>query len=314
MKKVLVSDKLAQEGLDILEKTEGIACDYKTGMTPDELKAVIGGYDGIIIRSATKLKADILAEAKNLKIAVRAGVGIDNIDLAKATEMGIVVENTPGGTTNGVAELALGLMYSAARHIPAADASMKNGQWEKKAFAGTEVAGKVIGIIGLGRIGLRLADLARAVGAAKVIGFDPVTPKEKAAEHGVTMKSVEEIFAEADYVSLHVPKNESTANMVNAALLAKAKKGIIVVNVARGGVVNETDMAAALESGQVRCYAADVWSKEPLEDYSLAKNPKVIALPHLGASSAEGQVAVAVEGATNICDFLLKGEKRCAFN
>lgn len=294
MKKVLVSDKLSADGLAILEKAvDVVSVDVKVGMTPDELSACIGSYDAIIIRSATRLTSDILSRATGLKAVVRAGVGVDNVDLAAAKAKGIAVMNTPGGATSAVAELALGMMLSLARRLTEADASMKAGRWEKKTLEGVQLLGKTLGVVGLGRIGRKLADYCRALGMT-TIGYDPLVTGEVV---GIEKVTFDELLARADYISLHVPLTPETKNLFGATNIAKMKKGVRIINCARGGVVDETALAAALDSGHVAGAGFDVFAAEPPSAGNIGAHQKVVATPHIGAATAEAQASVSGEAA-----------------
>jgi len=313
MFKVLISDNVAKECVKILEDSGMIKVDFKTGMTPDEFKSAIGEYDGLIVRSATKLREDGIAAAKKLKVVGRAGAGVDNIDVPKATDAGIVVMNTPGGNTVSTAEHAFSLMMALSRNIAQGDRSIKEGKWDPKKYMGVELRGKTIGIIGLGNIGQVVANRAQAFGM-KVIGFDPFISKDMAESMGITLTSLDEIWPAADYLTFHTPLNDATRHMIDAATLAKCKKGVRIINCARGGIVDEVALLAAIESGQVAGAALDVYEKEPPVESPLVKHEKVVCTPHLGASTAEAQDIVAVMVAHQVCDFLVSGEVKNAVN
>lgn len=306
MKRVLVSDSLSADGLEILKREEGLQVDVKVGLKPDELKAIIGEYHGLVIRSATKVTPEILEAATNLEVIGRAGIGVDNVDVPAATKKGVVVMNTPGGNTTTTAEHALALMMSMVRFIPQATMTMKEGIWEKKKFEGRELTGKTLGIIGLGAIGSIVAD--RAVGLKmKVLAYDPFITPERARKLGVEQADLEEIYKRADLITIHVPKLPETTNLINKDTLAKMKKGVYIICAARGGIVNEDDLLAGLESGQVAGAALDVFAQEPPGVTPLIKHPNLICTPHLGASTEEAQVAVAVQVAEQISDYLVRG-------
>ncbi len=306
MKRVLVSDSLASEGLDILNEEAGVEVDYKTGLSPDELKEIIGQYHGLIIRSSTKVTADVLAVADNLEVVGRAGIGVDNVDVPAATKKGVVVMNTPGGNTTTTAEHAISLMMSLVRNIPQATMSMKEGKWEKKKFQGHEITGKTLGIVGLGAIGSIVAD--RAVGLKmKVIAYDPFITPERARKLGVTQVELDELYERADLISIHVPKLKETANLICNETIAKMKDGVYIVCAARGGIVNEDALLAALESGKVAGAALDVFNEEPPGLIPLISHPNLICTPHLGASTEEAQTAVALQVADQVCDYLVRG-------
>src|SRR6516162_3783450 len=275
--RVLIADDMSKKAVEVLSNA-GFTVDVKTGMKPEELAAVIGEYHGIGIRSASKIKADTLANPGKLKIIGRAGVGVDNIDVKAATEKGVLVINTPQGNAAAAAELAIGLMFSLARKIPQAAQSMKQGIWEKKKYMGTEIAGKTLGVIGLGNIGRQAAE--RAVGLKmNVIGYDPFPPKQLPA--GVTLASLDDIIAKSDFITLHVPLTPETKGLFGAATFAKMKKGACLVNCARGGVVDEGAVLEALKAGQLGGAALDVFGKEPPEPSPLFEHDNLIATPHL---------------------------------
>ena len=312
--KVLVSDKLAKEGLDILEAAEGIEVVNKPGLSVDELKKEIAAVDGIVIRSGTKLTADVLAEAKQLKAVARAGAGVDNVDLEAASKAGIIVMNTPGKNSISAAEHAIAMMFALARNIPAADASMKHQKWDKKKYTGTELTGKTLGLIGLGRIGSEVA--RRAVGLRmNVVGLDPFLEVELARSLGIRMTdSLDELLTTCDYISVHAAMTDKTRGMIGKEQFAKTRDGIGIVNCARGGIVDEEALIEALDSGKVAGAAIDVWTSEPCTDWRLAEHPKVVATPHLGASTEEAQLGVAVAAAQQMVDVLVSGNVRFAVN
>lgn len=301
--KVLIADDMSKKAVDLLSQA-GFQVDVKTGMKPEELAAVVGQYHGLGIRSASKVTAAVLANPGKLKIIGRAGVGVDNIDVKVANEKGVLVINTPQGNAAAAAELAIGLMFALARKIPGADASMKRGEWEKKKFMGVEIAGKTLGVVGLGNIGRNAAQRGVGLGM-KVIGFDPHPPKELPA--GVTVASLDDVITKSDFITLHVPLVESTKNLFNAQTFAKMKKGSFLINCARGGIVDESAVLPALESGQLAGAALDVFGKEPPEASPLFKHDNVILTPHLGASSKEAQEKVAIELAEVFIGFLKDG-------
>jgi len=304
MLKVLVADKLPKEGLDILNKEEGVKVDIKTDLPPDQLKAIIGEYDGIIIRSATKLTGDILKAATNLKAVARAGVGVDNVDVPTATQMGIVVMNTPDGNTLATAELTMALMLGLCRKIDLASASLKSGQWDRKSFQGTQLSGKTLGVVGLGRIGSAVARRALAF-EMKVIGFDPFFAGSKELEQKITIAAnLDELLPKCDIITVHTPKTAETTGLLGAAQMAKMKKGVRLINAARGGIIDEKALFDAIEAGQVAGAALDVFVKEPPEDRKLADHPKVLAVPHLGAQTEEAQLMVAADASRIMMDFL----------
>ena len=311
--RVLVADDLSPEAVQILRKA-GLEVDVKVGLKPDELEAVIGAYDGLAVRSATKVTAKVLEKAGRLKVVGRAGVGVDNVDLDAATRRGVVVMNTPGGSSTTVAELALAMVLSLSRHVAAATASVKSGKWEKKKFQGHELAGKTLGVVGIGNIGSVLVDRARAL-KMRAIAYDPFISAEAAAKLGVALVELDDLWREADVISLHVPLTDKTRNLVNAAVLARVKKGAILVNCARGGIVDEKALAEALAAGHLGGAAMDVFEKEPPPaDHPLFKFENFVCTPHIGASTEEAQSAVAVAIAEQLAAYLKEGVVRNAVN
>jgi D-3-phosphoglycerate dehydrogenase / 2-oxoglutarate reductase len=310
--KVLISDSLSPRAVEIFTK-RGIEVDQKIGLKPDELKAIIGQYDGLAIRSATKVTADILSAAKKLKVVGRAGIGVDNVDVPAATSSGVVVMNTPFGNSTTTAEHAIAMMFAIARQIPAANASTHAGKWEKSKFMGVEVTDKTLGIIGCGNIGSIVAN--RALGLKmKVIAYDPFLTPERALKLGVEKVEIDQLFPRADFITLHAPITEQTRNIINAENLAKCKKGVYLINCARGGLVVEADLKAALESKQVAGAALDVYAAEPAKQNILFGMDNVVCTPHLGASTTEAQENVALQVAEQISDFLLTGAVNNALN
>lgn len=312
MVKVLISDKMSPRAVEIFRE-RGVEVDEKPGMTPEELKACIGDYDGLAIRSATKATAEIIKAAKNLKVIGRAGIGVDNVDIPSATAAGICVMNTPFGNAITTAEHAIAMMFALSRHIPAANASTQAGKWEKSKFMGVELYGKTLGVIGCGNIGSIVAD--RGIGLKmKVVAYDPFLSPERATEIGVEKLELDELFARADYVSLHTPITDSTRNIINAKNIAKMKEGVRIINCARGGLVVEADLKAALESGHVAGAALDVYAVEPAKENILFGMENVVTTPHLGASTDEAQVNVAIQVAEQMSDYLLLGSVTNALN
>ena len=313
MKKVLVSDKLSVEGLEIFKNTPGIEVDVMTNLTPDELKGVIKDYDGLAIRSATKVTSEIIESAEKLAVIGRAGIGVDNVDINAASKRGIVVMNTPGGNTITTGEHAIALMLSLARKIPQATASMKTGKWEKNKFMGNEVFNKTLGIIGIGRVGTIVAD--RALGLRmNVVAYDPFISSEAAEKLGITLVTLDELLKKSDFITVHTPSTKETKGIINAAAFGKMKKGVFVINCARGGIVSEKDLYDAIVSGKVAGAALDVFEEEPTKNTALVGLDNVICTPHLGASTDEAQVNVAIAIAEQIAAFLTKGEIRNAIN
>jgi len=310
--KVLVSDNLDKIGVDILKKG-GLDVTVKTGMTPDELKKEIKKYDGLVIRSATKVTADVIAAADNLKVVGRAGSGLDNVDKPAASKKGIVVMNTPGGNTVTTAEHALSMMMSLARNIPQATASLKAGKWEKKKFGGVELFKKTLGVIGMGAIGSQVAKRAIALGMT-VLGYDPFLSKDRAEELGVEVATLDKIYKSSDFITIHSPLTPETKGLINARTIKKMKDGVRIINCARGGIVDEKALCDALKSGKVAGAALDVFEKEPPESNPLLELDNFICTPHLGASTTEAQVNVAVAVAEQIVDYLVNGVVRNAVN
>ena len=309
MPKVLISDELSPAAVEIF-KNRGIEVDFQPQLGPDaaKLKEIIGNYDGLAIRSATKVKADIIAAATNLKVIGRAGIGVDNVDIPAATAKGIVVMNTPFGNSITTAEHAIALMFAAARQIGAADASTQAGKWEKNRFNGVELYAKTLGLIGCGNIGSLVAE--RGLGLKmKVVAYDPFLSPERAIELGVEKVELEELLKRADFISLHTPMTEKTKNILSAENIAKTKKGVVIVNAARGGLVDEIALRAALESGHVAAAGFDVFTVEPAKENVLFGAPNFIATPHLGASTTEAQENVALQVAEQMADYLL--DRRC---
>ncbi len=310
--KVLVSDNISPKGVELMKKA-GIHVDVRTGLTPEDLKSCISEYHGLVIRSATKVTAEIIAAADSLKVIGRAGSGLDNVDKEAATKRGIVVMNTPGGNTITTAEHAIALMFALARNIPQATLSMKEGKWEKKKFMGVELFNKTLGILGLGNIGSQVARRAHAF-EMNVIGYDPFLSDEKARELGVEKVSIDELFRRSDFITIHTPLTPETKNLVSRDSIETMKDGVYIINCARGGIVNEKDLYDAIESGKVGGAALDVFEKEPPEDFSLIRLDRVICTPHLAASTREAQENVAIAIAEQVVDYLLNGTIRNAVN
>ncbi len=311
--KVLVSDNLHQAGIEIFEKESDIAVDVKTGLDPEGLKGIIGQYHGLVIRSATKVTKDLLQAADALKVIGRAGIGLDNVDIPAATEKDIVVMNTPGGNTVSAAEHAIAMMLSLTRNIPRGTATLKQGLWEKKQLQGREVFKKTLGVIGCGNIGSIVADRARGL-KMKVIVHDPCFTSELIEELGHESVPLEELYTRSDYITIHVPKDESTSNMIDAKAFSLMKDGVMLINCSRGGIVEENDLYEALISGKVSGAAMDVFKEEPPGDHPLLKLDQFIATPHLGASTKEAQINVAVAVAKQMIAYLKDGEVINAVN
>ena len=314
MIKVLVTDKLAREGIDLLNSTEGVEATVKTGISEDELARIISEYDGLIIRSGTKVTANVLANPGKLKGIARAGVGVDNIDVPEATRKGILVMNTPGGNTLSAAEHTMALILSMSRNIVPACNSLKAGAWDRKKYMGNQLNNKVLGLIGLGRIGMAVATMAKGFNM-KILGYDPLAAPAKAEQLGVeVVDDLERIFREADYISVHVPKNEQTTNMIGAEQINMMKSSVRLINCARGGIINEDALYDALAQKRIAGAALDVYSSEPPENTRFAKFPNCLATPHLGASTEEAQIEVAVEAAQLLVDAIKGGPVRNALN
>ncbi|MEC8805067.1 MAG: phosphoglycerate dehydrogenase [Pseudomonadota bacterium] len=312
MPKVLISDKLSPKAVEIFE-TRGVEVDVKTGLEPAELAAIIGEYDGLAIRSATKVTGEILDAATNLKVVGRAGIGVDNVDIPEATARGVVVMNTPYGNAVTTAEHAISMILALARQIPAANDSTQAGKWEKSRFMGTEITGKTLGIIGCGNIGAIVADRAQGL-KMKVVAYDPFLTPEHARRIGVEKVELEELLAAADFISLHTPLTDQTRNILSADALNRTKKGVRIVNCARGGLVDELALAAALANGHVAGAALDVFESEPARENPLFGMENVVATPHLGASTTEAQEKVALQVAEQMADFLVNGAVTNALN
>lgn len=312
MPKVLISDELSQAAIDIF-KARGVEVDFRPGMKKEELIAVIGEYDGLAVRSNTKATAEVIGAAKKLKVIGRAGIGVDNIDIAAATAKGVVVMNTPFGNSITTAEHAIALMFAAARQVPEANVSTQAGRWEKNRFMGRELYAKTLGLIGCGNIGSIVADRANGL-KMKVIAYDPFLSPERAVQIGVEKVELEELLARADVISLHVPLTDKTRNVLSRENLRRTKPGVIIVNAARGGLVDEAALREALESGRVAAAAFDVFTIEPAKENVLFGAPNFIATPHLGASTNEAQENVALQVAEQMSDYLLTGAVANALN
>ena len=312
--KVLISDALSPAAVQIF-KDRGVDVDFQPnlGKDKDKLAEIVGNYDGLAIRSATKVSGKILEKAKNLKVIGRAGIGVDNVEIPAATARGVIVMNTPFGNSITTAEHAITLLLALARQIPQADQSTQAGKWEKNRFMGVEITGKTLGVIGCGNIGSIVAD--RAIGLKmKVIAFDPFLSQERALDLGVEKVELDELFRRADFITLHTPLTDKTRNVIGAEAIAKMKKGVRIINCARGGLVDENALRAALDSGKVAGAAFDVFSTEPATENPLFGHPNVVCTPHLGASTAEAQENVALQIAEQMSDYLLRGAISNAVN
>jgi D-3-phosphoglycerate dehydrogenase len=310
--RVLIADQLSPAAVDIF-KQRGVDTDVKVGLSKDELEKIIKDYDGLAVRSATKATEKVIAAASRLKVIGRAGIGVDNIDVKAATAKGIIVMNTPFGNSITTAEHAISLMMALARQIPEADRSTQAGKWEKSKFLGSELYAKTLGVIGCGNIGSIAAD--RAIGLKmKVVAFDPFLSSERAIELGVEKVELDDLLRRSDFITLHTPLTDKTRNIIDAAALTKTKKGVRIINCARGGLVDERALAAALKSGHVGGAAFDVFEVEPAKESVLFGLPNVICTPHLGASTGEAQENVALQVAEQMSDYLLRGAISNAVN
>ncbi|HOU39707.1 MAG TPA: phosphoglycerate dehydrogenase [Promineifilum sp.] len=295
MYRILVSDKLGAAALERLKEHNDMSVDVKTGLSKEELLAVIPDYDGLIVRSGTQVTADVLAAAKKLRVVGRAGVGVDNIDVKAATMSGVVVMNTPGANSMATAELTMALMLAVSRNIPQAHASLKAHEWRRSEFVGVQLYNKVLGIVGFGRVGKLVAERAQAFGM-EVLAFDPIALEETAREMGVMLVEMDELLAKSDYITLHAALNPSTSKLINAETIAQMKDGVILINAARGKLLDEAAVAAALQSGKIKAAAVDVYSSEPPPaDHPLIGLPNVVHVPHLGASTHEAERDVGIQ-------------------
>jgi D-3-phosphoglycerate dehydrogenase len=313
MLKVIATDGMAPDGVEIFEKADGIELEVRKGVDADELLKIIPEYDGIIIRSATKVTEEVLSVGKKLKAVGRAGVGVDNVDIKAASRRGIVVMNTPQANTISTAEHTIAMIFSLARRIPEADAYMKKGEWAKKKLKGVELYGKTLGVIGYGRIGRWVAKVCQSVGM-KIVAFDPMVSDDKIRETDATPATVEELFKVSDFITVHTPVNNETRNMINKNTIATMKDGVRLVNCARGGIINEDDLCAAVESGKVAGAALDVFPKEPNQNKKLENYPQIILTPHIAASTGEAQSKVGLEVAEDMVDYLVNGAISNAIN
>jgi D-3-phosphoglycerate dehydrogenase len=314
MFKILISDKLGETGLALLDKATDVVYDMKTGLSKEELLAIIPEYDALIIRSGTQADADILAAGKKLKVVGRAGIGVDNVDVDAATKHGIVVMNTPGSNSIATAEQTMALMLAISRYTVAAHNSLTAREWNRAQFAGIELYGKVLGIIGFGRIGQLVAERAKAFGMT-VLAHGPYVKAEEAAKMGVSLVDLPRVLSQADYLTLHAAVTPETIKMINCPTIKKMKQGVIIINVARGKLIDEAALAEALQNGHVKAAALDVYASEPPpNDNPLLDLPNVLHTPHLGASTVEAQRNVSTEIAAQVLDFLRGKEARNAVN
>ncbi|NIA08480.1 MAG: phosphoglycerate dehydrogenase [Nitrospiraceae bacterium] len=311
--KVLITNPIAKEGIEIL-RAGGLEVEERLGLSPAELLEAVQDIDGLIIRSNTKVTQEVVDAAKKLKVVGRAGTGLDNVDIDACNKRGIVVMNTPGGNSNSAAEHSIAMIMALSRHIPQATASMKAGKWEKKRFSGQEVAGKTLGIIGIGRIGNIVCRLARGL-QMKVVAYDPHIRPDMAKKLGAELVDLDDLLARSDYITVHTPLTKETRGLINADLFKKMKDGVMVLNCARGGIINEQDLYDAMKAGKVAGAALDVFDTEPVkEGHPLFSQENFICTPHLGASTKEAQENVAVAVARQVVDYLTKGEVKNAVN
>ncbi|MBN1815751.1 MAG: phosphoglycerate dehydrogenase [Sedimentisphaerales bacterium] len=314
MYRILITDKLAQEGIDLINSMDGFEAVIKKGVSEEELASIIGEYDGLIIRSDTKVTARVLEKPGKLKGVARAGVGVDNIDVPAATKRGVLVMNTPGGNTLSAAEHTMALMLALSRNVVPACSSLKQGAWDRKKYMGNQLNNKVLGVIGLGRIGMAVVKMALGFNM-KVLGYDPFAAPKEAQELGITItEDLQRIYKESDFITLHVPRNEQTLNMIGAEQLKIMKPTCRIINVARGGIVNENDLYDAVKKGTIAGAALDVFTKEPPDNLGFQEIGNCLVTPHLGASTEEAQTEVAVEAAQILCDAIKGGPIKNALN
>ncbi|MBI4974368.1 MAG: phosphoglycerate dehydrogenase [Candidatus Omnitrophica bacterium] len=311
--KVLISDSLSKEAVDILAREKELKVDVNTKLTPEELKRIIKDYDALVVRSGTKVTKDVIDQADKLKIIGRAGVGLDNVDVESASKKGIIVVNTPGGNTISTAEHTFSLMLALSRNIPQADLSTKKGEWERKKFMGVELYGKTLGIVGLGRIGAEVAKRALSF-EMRILAYDPYLSNEKAKELGVELVDMKTLLKESDYITVHTPLTDDTKHIISDKEFNLMKKGVRIINCARGGIIDEDALVKAITSGRVTGAALDVYENEPPKDSKLLKMERIVLTPHLGASTEEAQVNVAIDIANTVRDALLNCGIRNAVN
>ena len=309
--KVLVADPIAKEGIEILKA--GADVDVKTGLKPDELKAIIGDYDALVVRSETQVTADIIKAGKKLQVVARAGVGLDNIDINAATMQGVVVVNAPTGNTISACEHTMALMLALARFVPQANAKLKSNVWQRSNYTGTELRNKTLAVIGLGNVGREVASRAQAF-TMKILGYDPFVSEEQAGNLGIELTTLERIYRESDFITLHLPLTSETKGMIGARQIAMMKPSVRIINCARGGLVDEEELFRAVEEGRIAGAAVDVYTKEPATDSILFKSEKIICTPHLGASTTEAQVGVAIDAAEQVIAVLKGDTARYAVN
>ncbi|MBI2166740.1 MAG: phosphoglycerate dehydrogenase [Candidatus Omnitrophica bacterium] len=312
--KVLVADRLEKDGLAVLEKEKGLETDVKLGLKPEALKEIVGAYDAVIVRSGTRLTKDIIEAAGNLKVIGRAGVGVDNVDLEAATKRGIIVMNTPEGNTTATAELTMTMILALARKVPQAYLSITQGKWQRSEFMGTELNGKTLGVVGMGRIGREVARRASQGFGMKVLGYDPFITEDSVKQFPVTFCDLKKLFRQADFITVHTPLTPETKHLVDEKAFEIMKPGVRVINCARGGIIDEKALLKAIKSGKVAGCALDVFEKEPPGNHPLLKCPEVIATPHLGAATHEAQENVSVAVAHQVIDALKNRAIRNAVN
>lgn len=311
---VLIADHLSEDGVKLLKSEPGLEVDVKTGLSSKELAEIIGPYEGLVVRSSTKVTAEVIAKADRLRVIGRAGVGLDNVDADAATKRGIIVMNVPAGNTISTAELTMSMIMALARRIPQASASLRGGAWERSKFVGTELSGKTLGIVGLGKIGTEVAKRAQAFGM-RVIAYDPFLSSERAQQLEIQFTDVKTIYAEADFITVHTPLTAETRHLIGAKEIASMKQGVRLINCARGGIIDEGALHRAIVSGHVAGAALDVFEEEPpKKDHPLLQLEQVVAVPHLGASTQEAQLNVAIEVARQVADALLGRGIRNAVN
>jgi D-3-phosphoglycerate dehydrogenase len=311
--KVLIADQLSEDGIKLLKAEPQLSVDVRTGLSPQQLAEIIEPYDGLVVRSATKVTAEVIARAKHLKVIGRAGVGLDNVDAEAATKRGIIVMNVPAGNTMSTAEHTLSMIMAVARRIPQADAHARAGKWERSKFVGVELFGKTLGIVGLGKIGAEVAKRAQAFGM-RLLAHDPFLSSERAQQLGIETTTLQRIYAEADFITVHTPLTAETKHMIGAKEMAQMKPTVRLINCARGGIIDEQALAAAVSEGRIAGAAVDVFEEEPPKDHPFLKLDKIVVTPHLGASTAEAQLNVAIEIAQQVADALLGRGIRNASN
>ncbi|GAY77099.1 D-3-phosphoglycerate dehydrogenase [Sporolactobacillus inulinus] len=313
MYKVIVTDPISASGLKALTEHDAFQVEQRVGLEPEVLAEVIGDYDALIVRSQTQVTRDIIQAADRLKVIARAGVGVDNIDIDAATEKGIIVINAPAGNTIAATEHTLAMMLALARNIPQAYGSLTSGKWERKLFKGVELYQKTLGVVGMGRIGTEVAKRAKGF-QMNILGYDPFLTEDRAKKLGIIKASLDEIAAQADFITVHTPLTPETRGLINAEYFEKTKKGVRFINCARGGIIDEQALVDAVNSGQVAGAAIDVFEHEPPENPGLTQNPKIIVTPHLGASTTEAQEKVAESVSEEIRDILTSGSVQHAIN